>query len=184
MLVKILLGLAGALVLFLAFAASRPAAYHVERQLEIAAPSDVVFPVLNDLRRFTGCLVLFGTPWEQADPSMQQSFEGPAGVGQSYAWSSKKELGAGRMTIEESVPNQKVVVKLEFEKPMKSTSISTLTLAATSTGSTATWSMDGKHNFVGKALGVFMNMDKMLGTDVEKGLARLKVVAEGSTGRS
>ena len=39
--------------------------------------------------------------------------------------------------------------------------------------------MDGNHNFVGKALGMFMNMDKMLGTDIEKGLARLKTVAEG-----
>jgi hypothetical protein len=38
--------------------------------------------------------------------------------------------------------------------------------------------MDGNHNFIGKAMGMFMNMDKMLGSDIEKGLARLKTLAE------
>ena len=39
--------------------------------------------------------------------------------------------------------------------------------------------MAGNHNFIGKAFGVFMNMDKMLGADLDKSLARLKTVAEG-----
>jgi hypothetical protein len=38
--------------------------------------------------------------------------------------------------------------------------------------------MDGKHNFIGKAFGMFMDMDNMLGADIEKGLAQLKSVAE------
>jgi hypothetical protein len=38
--------------------------------------------------------------------------------------------------------------------------------------------MAGNHNFIGKAFGMFMDMDNMLGTDIEKGLARLKTVAE------
>jgi len=42
-----------------------------------------------------------------------------------------------------------------------------------------TWSMDGNHNFIGKAFGMFMDMDKMLGNDIEKGLAQLKTVTEG-----
>jgi hypothetical protein len=179
MLVKILLGVAGVLVLFVAVVATRPSAYHVERKLEVAAPADLVFGVLNDLHRFAGVLVLFGSPWEKLDPNMQKTFEGPAaGVGQSYAWSGKK-VGKGKMTIEESVPGQKVGMKLEFVKPMASTATCALTLAGTPTGSVVTWSMDGNHNFIGKAFGMFMNMDKMLGTDIEKGLARLKTVAEG-----
>jgi hypothetical protein len=84
------------------------------------------------------------------------------------------------MTIEESVPGQKVRMKLEFVKPMASTATCALTLAGTPTGSFVTWSMDGIHNFIGKAFGMFMNMDNMLGTDIEKGLAQLKTVAEGA----
>ena len=179
MLVKILIGIAAVLVLFLVVVATRPSAYHVERRLEVAAPADLVFAVLNDLHQFAGVLVLFGSPWEKSDPNMQQTFEGPAaGVGQSLAWSGK-EAGKGKMTIEESVPDQKVGIKLEFVKPMASTASCALTLADTSTGSFVTWSMDGNHNFIGKAFGMFVDMDKMLGADIEKGLVQLKTAAEG-----
>jgi len=179
MLVKILIGVASVLVLFAAVVATRPSTYHVERKLEVAAPADLVFGVLNDLHQFAGVLVLFGSPLEKLNPNMQKTFEGPAaGVGQSYAWSGK-EVGKGKMTIEESVPGQKVGVKLEFVEPMESTATCALTLAGTPTGSFVTWSMDGNHNFIGRAFGVFMDMDNMLGTDIEKGLAQLKTVAEG-----
>jgi hypothetical protein len=178
MLVRILIGVAGVLVLFMAVAATRASAYHVERTLEVAAPADLVFGVLNDLHQFAGVLVLFGSPLEEADPHMQKTFEGPAaGVGQSFAWSGK-EAGKGKMTIEESVPGQKVRMTLEFVKPMASTATCALTVAGTPTGSFVTWSMDGHHNFIGKAFGMFMDMDHMLGTDIEKGLARLKTAAE------
>ena len=179
MLVNILIGVAGLLVVFAAVAATRPSAYHVERKLEVAAPADLVFGVLNDLHQFAGVFVLFGSPLEKQDPDMQKTFEGPAaGVGQSYAWSGK-EAGKGKMTIEESVPGQMVGIKLEFVKPMASTATCALTLAGTPTGSFVTWSMDGNHNFIGKAFGMLMDMDNMLGTDIEKGLAQLKTVAEG-----
>ena len=178
MVVNILIGVAGVVVLFMAVAATRPSAYHVERSLDVAAPADRVFGVINDLHRFAGVLVLFGSPLEKGDPAMQKTFEGPAaGVGQSFAWSGK-EAGTGRMTIDESVPGRKVGMTLAFVKPMKSTAACALTLSGTPTGSLVTWSMDGNHNFVGKAAGVFMNMDKMLGSDIEKGLAQLKAVAE------
>jgi hypothetical protein len=179
MLETILICVGGVLVLFAALVATRPSAYHVERKLEVAAPAGLVFGILNDLHQFAGVLVLFGSPWEKLDPNMQKTFEGPAsGVGQSYAWSGKKGAGTGKMTIEESVPGQKVAIKLVFVKPMASTATSTLTLAPTTTGSLVTWSMDGHHNFLGKALGLFMNMDTMLGTDIEKGLGQLKAVVE------
>jgi hypothetical protein len=179
MLGNILIGVASVLVLFVAVVATRPSAYHVERKLEVAAPADLLFGVLNDLHQFAGVLFLFGSPWEKRDPNMQKTFEGPAaGVGQSLRWSGNKEVGTGKMTIEESVPGQKVGIKLEFVKPMASTATCALTLAGTPTGSFVTWSMDGNHNFIGKAFGMFMDMDNMLGTDIEKGLAQLKTVAE------
>jgi hypothetical protein len=178
MLGKILIGAAGGLVLFVTLVATRPSAYHVERKLAVAAPPELVFGVLNDLHQFAGVLVLFGSPWEKLDPNMQKTFDGPAaGVGQSYAWSGK-EAGKGKLTIEESIPGQKVGMKLEFVEPMASRATCTLTLAGTPTGSFVTWSMEGNHNFIGKAFGMFMDMDNMLGADIEKGLARLKTVAE------
>jgi hypothetical protein len=38
----------------------------------------------------------------------------------------------------------------------------------------------GKKNFVSKAVGLFMNMDKMVGGQFEKGLAQLKSVVEAA----
>src|SRR5437868_15058970 len=109
MLENILIGVAGVLVLFVAVVATRPSSYHVERKLEVAAPADLVFGVLNDLHQFAGVLVLFGSPWEKLDPSMQKTFEGPAArVGQSYALSVNREAGKGKMKLEESDPGQKV----------------------------------------------------------------------------
>jgi hypothetical protein len=180
MVLTIFIGVAVVLVLFVAVVATRPSAYHVERKFEVAVPPDLVFGVLNDLRQFAGVLVLFGSPWEKSDPNMQKSLAGPAaGVGQSYAWNSNKEAGTGKMTIEASVPGRKVGIKLEYLKPMKSTATLALTLASSPTGSLVAWSMDGNHNFLGKAIGMFMDMDKMLGADIEKGLVQLKTVAEG-----
>ena len=179
MLEKILIGAAAVLVFFVAVVATRRSAYHVERKLAVAAPAELVFGLLNDLHQFAGVWVLFGSPWETLDPNKQETFAGPAaGVGQSYAWSGK-EAGKGKLTIEESVPGQKVAVKIEFVKPMKSTATCALTFAGTPTGLFVTWSMDGNHNFIGKAFGIFMDMDKLLGADIDKGLARLKTVAEG-----
>jgi hypothetical protein len=39
--------------------------------------------------------------------------------------------------------------------------------------------MTGKNGFLGKAMCMFMSMDKMVGGDFEKGLANLKAAAEG-----
>jgi hypothetical protein len=182
MLPKILVGVSGFFVLFVAVVATRPSAYHVERKLEVAAPAGLVFGVLNDLHQFSRVLVFFGSLWDQRDPHMQKTFEGPAaGVGQLYAWSGNKEVGKGRMTIEDSVPGQKVGIKLQFLEPMASTATCVLTLAGTSTGTLVTWSMDGNHNFIGKAFGLFMNMDKMLGADLEKGLTQLKTVVAAAS---
>lgn len=179
MLVKILIGVAAVLVLFAAFVATRPAAYHVERKLEIGAPAELVFGVLNDLHRFAGVVVLFGTPLKKADPDLKETFEGPAsGVGQTYAWEGK-EAGKAKVTIAESVSGQKVVMNLEFVEPMASKATYALNLAGAPTGSVVTWSMDGNHNFLGKAFGVFMDMDQALGGDLEKSLAELKSVSEG-----
>ena len=41
-----------------------------------------------------------------------------------------------------------------------------------------TWNMFGKNNFMSKAFGLFVNCDKMIGKDFEKGLASLKALTE------
>src|SRR4051812_31865849 len=111
MLVNILIGVAAVIALFLVVVATRRAAYHVERAVEIAALPAVVFPVINDLHQFAGIFVMFGKPWETTDPKMEKKFVRPAGVGQSLSWSGNMEAGTGSMTIEKTVPGKMVGIK-------------------------------------------------------------------------
>jgi hypothetical protein len=121
--------------------------------------------------------VLFGAPFDKATPN-EKMFAGPAaGAGQSLAWSGK-DTGKGTLTIEESTAPEKVRMKLAYVEPMASLATHALTLAPTPTGTLVTWSMDGNHNFIGKAFGVFADMDKMLGDDLDQTLAQLKAASE------
>jgi hypothetical protein len=40
------------------------------------------------------------------------------------------------------------------------------------------WTMEGAQPYLGKVMGVVMNMDKMIGNDFEKGLSNLKAISE------
>jgi uncharacterized protein YndB with AHSA1/START domain len=166
---------AGLLIVVVVVAvATRPDSFRVERSLEIAAPASAVFPLINDFHKWEGW-----SPWEKLDPGMKRSFEGaPAGTGAIYGWTGNDKVGAGRMTILDSQPDQSVTIKLEFIKPFPSTSDTRFTLTPSGSGTRLTWTMEGKNNFMAKAFTMFMDMDKMVGKDFEQGLASIKGLAE------
>lgn len=175
MLKKILIALAVLVVAFLGYAATRPTEYRVERSAAVAAPAEVVFEQLSDLRKWAAW-----SPWEKLDPNMKKTFEGPErGTGASYAWQGDDNVGTGKMTIvKEDAPKQ-LDIKLEFIEPFESEADTTFTLAPSNSEQTqVSWAMEGKNNFVGKVFGIFMDMDEMIGAEFEKGLAQLDAVAK------
>lgn len=174
MLKIVLIVLALALVLLLAFAATRPAKFHIERSVAIAASPAAIFPRLNDLR-----LAHEWAPWRDKDPQAVYTFDGPAsGVGASQSWSGNGDIGAGRQTIVESRANERVRLRLDFEKPFAATCTSDQVLRAEGGQTIVTWTMDGDNNYLAKLMCLFMNQDKMIGTEFEKGLGRLKAQVE------
>ena len=177
MLKKILIGLGALFGVLLIVIALRPATFHLERSINVAAPTEAAFAQVNDFHAWSKW-----SPWEKLDPAMKRSYEGPpSGVGAKYAWVGNKEVGEGRMTIQQSEPSS-IVVKLEFLKPFAATNTASFAFAPTSDGgSKVTWAMDGNLDFMGKAVHLFMDMEKMLGPDFEKGLSELKVAAETAT---
>jgi len=171
---RILLVLAAAIVLFLGYAATRPDTFHVERSASIAAPPAAVYPHLVDFHRW-----LAWSPWEKLDPAMKREFGGPEGaVGATYAWEGNSDVGKGKMTLTESEAPSRLAIRLEFLEPFASTSVARFALAPEGEGTRVTWSMDGDQNFLGKVMCIFIDMDKMVGGDFEKGLAGLKEVSE------
>jgi len=181
MLKKILVALVVIVGGFLAFAATRPDTYHVERSARIAAPAPVVYAQLEDFKAWAAW-----SPWEKLDPQMQKTFDGPAkGVGAAYAWKGNDKVGTGKMTITEAAPPTRVACRLEFVEPFASVASTAFALASDGDkATTVTWSMDGHNNLMGKVFGLFMSMDKMIGADYDKGLAALKTVAETAAAKA
>jgi uncharacterized protein YndB with AHSA1/START domain len=172
---KILIVLVVVVVGFLAFAATRPDTYHVERSTKIDAPAALIFAQLEDFKAWSTW-----SPWEKKDPDMKKSFEGPpSGVGSTYSWQGNKEVGKGKMSITASEPPRQIKYRLEFMEPFSAIAANGFTLAPDGDKTVAVaWAMDGTNNLMGKVFGIFMNMDAAIGGDFEKGLANLKNVAE------
>jgi len=174
MLSNILIGLAVLVVVFIIVVATRPDSFRVTRTATIPAPAAIVFAQVNDLHKWEAW-----NPWGKLDPACKMTYEGPAaGTGAGYTWAGNKKVGEGRMTITESRPNELIRFNLEFLKPFKANNTAEFTFNSESNQTTVAWSMAGKRNFAFKAFGLFVDCDKMVGRDFEKGLADLKSVAE------
>jgi uncharacterized protein YndB with AHSA1/START domain len=174
MLIKILAGLAVLILLFVVVVALRPDHMRVTRSASIAAPPEAVFAQVNNLHQWE-----FWSPWVKLDPNAKTTYEGPdAGVGAAFTWDGNSKVGAGRMTITESRPNELVRFRLDFAKPLNGTQTAEFTFKPEGGQTTVTWAMFGECNFVGKAMGLLFNCDKMVGTQFEQGLADMKHLTE------
>lgn len=174
MLKCILIGLAAVVVIFLIVAAMQRSDFRITRTAIIAAPASTVFEQVNDLHKWNAW-----SPWAKLDPNARNTFDGPpAGVGSSFAWSGNNQVGEGKMTITESQPSELVRMRLEFLKPFAATNTTEFTFKPEGDRTTVTWSMSGKNNFMAKAVGLFMNCDKMVGGQFEQGFANLKTIVE------
>lgn len=172
--------IAAVIVLFVAVAATRPADFRITRNTLISAPPPVVFAQVNDFHKWDGW-----SPWAKLDPGMKTTYEGPAaGTGAVYSWVGNSKVGEGRMTIADSRPSDLVRIKLEFMKPFAATNTAEFTFQPQGNQTAVTWSMTGKKNFVTKAMGLVMNMDKMVGGQFEQGLAQMKSAAETAAGKA
>src|SRR6267378_3313506 len=170
----ILIGVVVVILLLVIVVSTRPSDFRYARSATIAAPAGVVFPHVNDFKKMD-----VWSPWLKFDPNVKITHEGPpSGVGAIESWEGNKNVGAGRMTVTESRPNELIRLKLEFFRPFAATNTAEFIFKPQSSGTTVTWAMMGQYNFMTKAMGLVMNMDKMIGGNFEKGLAELKTIAE------
>ena len=171
---KISLVVVVAIAALLLFAATRPDTFRVERTARIQAPAEKIFPLIDDFHRWSAW-----SPYEKLDPEMKRSFGGaPSGKGATYAWESNGNAGVGRMEIAESQPASKIAINLDFTKPISGHNVAEFTLQPQGDATQVTWSMQGASPYIAKLMGIFFNMDQMIGKDFEAGLANLKAVTE------
>jgi uncharacterized protein YndB with AHSA1/START domain len=154
--------------------------YTVERSATIAAEPQRIYDQIVDFRKW-----MAWSPWEDLDPNQQRTFSGAeSGPGAKYAWSGNRKAGRGRMEITKAQQPDEVQIALDFEKPFKSSNTIQFRLTPEAPGQTRVrWTMTGPKTLGTKIMGLFSSMDKMIGPDFEKGLARLKDAVEAPSTR-
>jgi len=158
----------------LAYAATRPNQFRVQRATSIQASPEKIFPLIADFHNWTSW-----SPWEKRDPALKRTYSGAAsGKGARYAWEGNREVGSGRMEITEASSPSAIRIQLDFIKPFEGHNITDFTLQPAGDATTVTWDMHGPMAFIPKIFGIFVSMDKMIGKDFEAGLANLKATAE------
>jgi carbon monoxide dehydrogenase subunit G len=173
---KVLVAVVVIVLVFVGVVAMRPSDFRVARSATMSAPPAAVFAQVNDFHNWEAW-----SPYAKRDPAMKKTYEGAAaGAGAVYTWSGNNEVGEGRTTITESRPNELVRIRLEFVRPFAGTNAGEFTFKPEGNGTVVTWSLAGKYNFLSKAVGLFINMDKMIGGDFETGLAQMKAVVEAA----
>ena len=160
----------------LLYATTRPNLV-VERSVVINAPAEKIYPRINDFHEWGAW-----SPWEKLDPSIQKTYSGPeSGRGAGYAWQGNSNVGQGRMEITDSAASNHVTIKLDFIKPFEGHNIAEFTLTPQDGSTVVKWTLLSQSSYMVKLIGVFVNMDKMIGKNFELGLANLKAVSENSS---
>jgi hypothetical protein len=168
-LIVLALGVAGVL----AFAATKPDTFRVQRAVTIKAPPEKIAAVLSDFQAWKAW-----SPWEKVDPTMKRTYSGePRGKGAKYAWAGNSEVGEGSMAITEAQPSR-VALDLDFVKPFEGHNKVVFTLVPKGDATEVTWTMNGPSPYVTKVIQVFCDMDGMIGKQFESGLASLKTITE------
>lgn len=151
----------------------QPEEMNVTRSALLAAKPAQVFPHVNELKAWDAW-----SPWAKLDPQMKVAYEGPAaGAGAVMRWSGNKEVGEGSLTVTESKPAELIRYRLDFTKPMASTADGEFAFAPEGAGTRVTWSMSGRKNFLMKAMGLFMDCEKLAGEQFAQGLEQLGAAA-------
>lgn len=166
-----LLFLAVLIAAILLYATTRPNTFRVSRSITVNAPPERIFPLIDEWNQWLGW-----SPYEKVDPAMKRRFSGPtAGKGAVYEFEGNSQVGAGRLEILESTPPSRIAIQLDMRKPLEGHNLVEFTLHPEGGATRVTWTMTGN---LSRLIGIFLDMDRMIGKSFETGLADLKTLAE------
>jgi hypothetical protein len=174
---KLLILIVIVIIGFCAVVSQQPADFSYTRTVQIDAAPETIFPHVNSLRKWEDW-----SPWAVLDPNAKTTFEGAdEGTGAIMHWDGNNKVGKGSMTITDSQPNSLIRFRLNFLKPMQATNNAEFTFTPEGTGTKVSWNMSGTNNFMGKAIGLIMDCETMIGEQFDQGLKNLEVVAKAET---
>jgi hypothetical protein len=172
---RILLGIGIVMALLLVTALFVKKEFSAEKEVTINRPNAEVFEYIRHLKNQDNFTV-----WARMDPNMKKEYRGTDGtVGFVSAWEGNSDVGKGEQEIIGINEGKRVDFELRFLKPFESTSPAYMATEAVSpTQTKVKWGMNGKMIYPLNIMGLFMNMDEMIGKDFETGLNNLKALME------
>jgi effector-binding domain-containing protein len=172
MLKKIIITLVGIVLLAGIVGWLLPRQVHIARSVSIDRPASLVYATVNSFQLFPKW-----SPWQDLDPNMHQTTEGPRdGVGAKLVWSGNDKVGSGTQIITASVLNQSVASDLDFNNMGAAKSLMSMTADGSMTKVTWSLDIDMGANPIGHYFGLMM--DGSIGGDFAKGLGKLKSLVE------
>ncbi|MGE4072037.1 MAG: SRPBCC family protein [Lysobacterales bacterium] len=166
------IGIVGLIVILAIVGLFLPSTSRVERSIVIDRPASLVFPVLNSFERFNEW-----SPWFGLDPAAEYSYSGPSsGVGAKMEWKGNEAVGSGSQLITASKPDSQIDIDLEFSDFGVAKVGLKLEPQDKSTKVTWSYTADSGFDLIGRYFGLIV--DRFVGADYEKGLAKLKALVE------
>jgi len=152
-----------------------PNSLEVTRTVTVERPRAAVFAMVNDLR-----IAKEWSPYYARDPDADYTFSGDPGEGQTMRWASDvREVGAGRMSIVDSLPNEEVQSILEMGE--RATLNADMLLRPVEGGTAVAWTVtaecgEGWINVPCRYMNLILR--GMVEKELDSGLGRLKTLAE------
>lgn len=170
-----LLILAGIIVLLFIIGLFSKKSYAVQRSITINKPRQDVFNYVKHLRNQDHF-----SKWVMTDPNMKKEYRGTDGTaGFVYVWEGNKKAGKGEQEIKKVIEGERLDVEVRFEKPFEGIAQTPFITESLSGQQTKlTWSMSSSMKYPMNIMLLFMNMDKLLGNDLQTSLVTLKNVLE------
>jgi hypothetical protein len=72
-----------------------------------------------------------------------------------------------------------LAIETDFVKPFEAHNMNDFVLEPAGDGTKVIWTMHGTNLYLMKVMGIFVNMDRVMGKHFEAGLHNLKTLAEG-----
>lgn len=168
--------IAALLALILIIALFLPQEYSAEKEIIINRSKIEVFNYVKYLKNQD-----YYSVWANMDPKMKKSYLGiDAQPGFVSRWESNNEkVGVGEQEIIKITEGERIDYELRFFEPFEAKEPAYMITETVSDNQTKVkWGFMGKFAYPTNFMFIFMDMEQMIGNDLEKGLKTLKGILE------
>jgi len=161
-------------ILFGVLAWIGPKYTEVERSIVINAPIESTYEYVIDWNKYHQW-----SPTTKYDPNMKYTVKGEKGtIGSTYEWEGNDQVGTGNQTLVEVEENAHLEILVNYVKPWEAQATNFFDFEPKRGNTRVTWKYRTKNSVMSRMTLNFMNMDKLLGAEYEKGLESLKTLVE------